>query len=355
MRLHVFWEGAGLAALALLGGGGPLYYPLLFFLALYLSFRAARARLLPLMAGLVAGAGLANLAFYFSSGTLWLWEAVDVLVVAVAVKAAFHLFSWGHLFATYYRSPLAWLTTLTWAVLWGLLMRYGGAGGVAVMLFPACWLCFLPLWAPSWRVLHTLLYTAVYLLVQYPPAAGWASVASAFGFAFLPHILGHLYPERRHPLDSLPVITPTLTLGEKLKAWRDVFFLLGDYYALAAEKSTWFLRLAPAGRWLFAAGILGEFLASLAGYSPAWMRWAPVLLALAGLGLELGLGNYALVIIGLGLYGAALALGRGLLGGEVRYFPLVLGASLTLLAAALWAGRPQETRRDLERWKELSS
>lgn len=350
---YALLEGTGLAFLVLLAGRSPVYPLILFFLALYVSFRVEKVSHMRFFTGLAVGAGLGNLALLYAGSGLRIWEALDALAVVAAVWAAFHLFSWAHFFATYYRSPLAWLTTLAWATIGGLLIKYGGAGKVAVLLFLLLWLCFLPLWAPSWRTLHTLLFTAVYLTVQYPPAAGWVYVLAAFGFAFVPQLLGLLYPARKHPLDSLPVITPTLTFWQKLKAMRDVFFLLGDYYALVMEKYTWFCRVASLGRYLVFLGALGEILLPVVGL-PAWLGWAAGLLALAGLVLELGMSNYVLVIPALGFYGAALAVGRGLLGGKIRYFPLVLGAAMVFLALALWVGRPRETRRELQRWKELS-
>ncbi|MDQ0286298.1 hypothetical protein J2Z49_001412 [Desulfofundulus luciae] len=367
--------GAGLPAVSLLEGatiavpavltGQTLYHPLLFLLlGFYTSWRVGRVRQACFLGGFCLGAVVAAAAIFGVSGKVLFAKALAVIMLVVAVFAAYRLFSGAHFFATYYHSPRAWVTTLWWALVTGLFVRGAGVGDVGVMITPMIWLCLLPLWASSWRLLHSLLFAVTFLTAVYLPvllggdihlvAGQWPVGVAALGLALVPELLGYLYPGRKHPLDSLPVITPTLNWWQKLKAWREVFFLLGDFYALNMEKYAWFVRSAHYGRYFIFLGAAGEIVAPLLDLLP-WLAWLAGLLALAGMLMELGAGNYGVMIPGLGFYGAAMAAGRGFLAGPVQYFPLVCGTLLVLLSFVLWQGRPRETPQELQRWKELNS
>ncbi len=366
--------GAGLPAAALLEGaavavpavltGQSFYHPLVFLLlGFYTSWRVGRVRQAYFFSGFCLGAVATAAAIFGVSGKVLSAKALAVIMLVAAVFAAYRLFSGAHFFATYYHSPLAWVTTLWWALVTGLFVRGAGVGDVGVMITPMLWLCLVPLWASSWRLLHSLVFAVIYLAALYLPllvsggnhflSSQWPVWVATLGLALVPELLGYLYPGRKHPLDSMPVITPTLNWWQKLKAWREVFFLLGDFYALKMEKYTWFVRLAHYGRYLIFLGGMGEFLVPLLDLLP-WLAWLAGLLALAGMLMEMGAGNYGVMIPGLGFYGAAMAAGRGFLAGPVQYFPLVCGTLLVLLSFALWQGRPRETTQELQRWKELN-
>ncbi|MGB9803063.1 hypothetical protein [Desulfofundulus sp.] len=370
-RTKVFHRsgGGGLPAITLLEGaviavpsvltGHSLYHPLLFMLlGYYTAWRAGRIRQAYFLGGSCLGAVVTAAVIFRVSGQALFLHATAAVILVIAVLAAYHLFSGVHFFATYYRSPVAWVTTLCWAVVTGFFVRGSGAGELVAMIIPMLWLCLLPLWAPCWRLLHSLLFAVTYLaVVCLPlslPARQWPVAVAACGLALVPELLSCLYPARTHPLDSLPVITPTLNLWQKLKAWREVFFLLGDFYALKVEKYALFVRFSFLGRYLVLLGAVGEIVVPLLGLW-YWLKWLAGLLALAGTMMELGMANYGVVIPGLGLYGAAMAAGRGFLGGSIQYFPLVCGTLLVLLSFALWQGRPRETLQELQRWKELNN
>jgi len=355
--------GEGMTTAAVVVLAGQVFYQsiILLLLGFYISWRAGRVRQVYFWAGFCLGA-LAVAAIISGLKELFIFKkALEAVILAAAVFAAYHLFSGVYFFATYYHTPLAWVTTLAWAFLTGLFVWGSGAGEIWVIITPLLWLCFLPLWAAFRRLLHSLLFAVTYLLVLYileyfggGADLSWPVAVAVTGLALVPEFLGYLYPGRKHPLDSLPVITPTLNWQQKLKAWREVFFLLADFYALYMERYAWFKPLARCGRYVICLGGAGEVLVPLLDLSP-WLVGAGGLLALAGMVVELGAGNYGVMIPGLGFYGAAMAAGRGFLAGPVRYFPLVCGTLLVLLSLALWLGRPRETVQELQRWKELNS
>lgn len=341
------------------------FHPLvLMVLGIYTAWRVGRVRQMSFFLGLCLGV-IASAAATFGGGiTVSLYGFFAPPLVAFSVLVAYYLFSGTHFFATYYRSPAAWVTTVIWALLIGLLVRLTGAASVVIIIVPMLWLCFLPLWTAELRLLHSLAFVLVYLgMVYLPgpigngmdlPGTQWPTWFGVLGLSLVPELLGYFYPERKHPLDCLPVITPTLNWSQKMKAWREVFFLVSDFYALTMEKYPWFSRLAPLGRYLILIGTVGEILASILGFS-LWIRWPTGLAAVTGMVMELGIGNYVPMILGLAGYGAAMVLCRGFLSCGIHYPALVAGAGLLVLAYLLWQGRPRETRADLQKWKELNS
>ncbi|MBE3587178.1 MAG: hypothetical protein IMW93_01220 [Thermoanaerobacteraceae bacterium] len=367
-------EGMIPALVAALTVKDPWHPPVLVLAGYYTAWRAGRVRPLWFGTGLVLGGLLVAAPLWWWSGrpgtpavlgypTAGFAAVWDGPLVALSVLVAYHLFAGAYFFATYYRSPLAWVTTIIMGVLAALVVWWAGTGLVLMMVVPMLWLCLLPLWAPDWRLMHSLLFASIYLAAVYllARASGdvslladrWPDGVAVVGMALLPRWLGYLYPARKHPLDSLPVITPTLNLWQKARAWREVFFLAVDFYALTMEKYTWFSRLAFWGYPFIVLGITGEILISFGHFSSGF-SYLTALLLTGGLALQLGKGDYFSIQF-LGLYGAALILARCLPAFHWDFKSLVAGVVLLVLSLILWSGRPRETRSERKRWQELNS
>ncbi|MCL6560246.1 MAG: hypothetical protein K6U74_15925 [Firmicutes bacterium] len=256
--------------------------------------------------------------------------------------------SGAHFFATHYRSFRAWAVTAGWSVLAAFLAMFIFSSPLGILLTLLFFTGFIPLWAANLRVFHALFFVLVYLLALFLAGPrdyfSWPLWVAAAGMAVIPEMLALLYPERMYRLDSLPVITPTLTFGQKLRAVVEIFFLLIDFYALAMEKYIWLKKLTFLGKYLVAAGIILEV-------APFFVKdfFLPLFFSLlpfaAGSLLLLAAAEYGATGAALAVYGLAAGVARGLI------FTAIL---LLILGIVLFFGRPRETKQERARWKGLN-
>lgn len=325
-----------------------LAYPLvMLLLALYTACRAGYVHRGAFLLGALSG-------FFVPSLSL---KAAGAVLVPLSVIAAYYLFSGAHFFATYSRTRRAWLVTACWASVSAFFVAYLLPHLLAVMLTPLVWLCFLPLWSASLRVLHYLLFALVYLAVLHHTGmqiySSWSLWVAVGGMSFIPELLARLYPERKHKLDSLPVLTPTLNFGQKLWSAKEVLFLVIDFYALSLEKYKWLDKIAPFGKYMALIGVGLEL--SPLFTNQVWLPAVfPLALVVAGLLISLEVADFAAAGFSLGLYALALGAGRGFLASGFQ--PKVVGWAviLFLLGAVIFFGRPKERKEDRQRWKELN-
>ncbi len=332
-----------------------LPYPLVMLgIALYTAYRAGHFHRFAFLLGSLAGFLLPSL----RNGDILegFFQLAGNVLVPLAVIAAYYLFSGAHFFATYFRTSRAWAITAGWAAITALWVAFVLPGQLPAMLTPLIWLCFLPLWSAYLRVVHSLLFALVYLAVLQlaggPGYSAWPLWAAAGGMSFLPELLGRLYPERKHKLDSLPVMSSTLTFQQKLQGGQEVLFLLIDFYALYMEKYKWFVRIIPLGKYITAAGLILGVVSLLPAQALPALKFSPVLVA-AGLLLLLGGSDYGAAGIYLGISGLVLGAGRGFLAGGFQP-AAVLGFGLFLLGAVIFLGRPAETKQEREKWQNLN-
>lgn len=334
-----------------------LAFPLVALLiAVYTAFRVGcthqRAFLLGALTGFLASPLL------FSPGYYDFWQSIGGFFILLAVAAACQLVSGAHFLATYFRTWKAWLITFFWAFCLAFFVAFALPYPLAVVLAPLIWLCFLPLWSANLRVLHSLAFALVYLLViqagKLPGSSDWPIWVSIAGMSLLPELLSWLYPERVHKLDSFPVITPTLTLRQKILSLKEVFSLTIDFYALTMEKYNWFRKITFAGKYLTIAGILLEMFFILMGNASNSFLYS-FFLFIVGLILVLGEAGYETAAFVLIFYALAFGAGRGILHAGFQPDVIIWALVLFFLGVLIWFSRPKETKEDLERWKNLNS
>lgn len=332
-------------------------YPLVgLVIALYTAYRVGYLHRWAFLFGVFAGFSVPALGNGHGVPAS-LKPAAGYVLVSLTIAGAYHLFSGAHFFATYHRSARAWGITIAWAILTALFVSWALPFLLAALLTPVIWLCFLPLWSAHWRTLHSLLFAVVYLAVLHFSSlkdfSSWPFWAAAGGMSLIPELLARLYPERKHKLDSLPVITPTLNGWQKLWGVKEILFLLIDFYALAMEKYKWFSKMALPGKYLVPAGLMLEIGRLL--FNPAGLPGVlSPCLVMIGLLFLLGVADYVMAGVGLGLTALVFGAGRGFLAGGWQ--PAVTGWALILflLGAVIFFGRPAETKKDVEKWKELN-
>lgn len=335
---------------------GYLPYPLVMLgIALYTAYRAGHLHRFAFLLGSLTGFLLPSLKNNDVLGNLF--QLAGNVLVPLAVITAYYLFSGAHFFATYARTGRAWAITAGWAVFTALWVAFVLPSRLSVMLTPLIWLCFLPLWSAHLRVVHSLLFALVYLAVLRlaggPGCSAWPLWAAVGGMCLIPELLGRLYPERKHSLDSLPVMTPTLTFRQKLQGVQEVLFLLIDFYALTMEKYKWFPKIVPLGKYIAAAGLILEIV-SLFNIQVLPVLNFSLVLVTAGLLLLLGGSDYGTAGICLGISGLALGVGKGFLAGGFQPAAAALGLGLFLLGAVIFLGRPAETKQEREKWRNLN-
>lgn len=337
----------------LAGAAGEIFqeylsYPLaMWLIAFYTAFRVGYVHRPAFLLGALFG---------FIVPSFSLPPGSNVLVPLMVIMS-YYLFSGAHFFATYQRTLRSWVVTGTWAVLAALLVSFIFLSPLSVLLFPAFWLCFLPLWSANLRILHSLFFALVYLVVIHwgsPQShSSWPLWVAVTGMSLIPELLARLYPERKHKLDSLPVMTPTLNFWQKMRSGREIIFLLIDFYALTMEKYKWFGKIVPVGKYLALAGLLLE-----TGLWLGQQHWLPFvfsfLLVAAGVLLFLGRADYELAALTLGLYALVLGGGRGFWTADWQPAPVALAAVLFLLSVIIFVGRPRETKKEREKWQELN-
>lgn len=333
-----------------------LPYPLVMLgIALYTAYRAGHLHRFAFLLGSLAGFLLPSL----RNGDVLegFFQLAGNVLVPLAVITAYYLFSGAHFFATYSRTGRAWAITAGWAVFTALWVAFVLPSRLSVMLTPLIWLCFLPLWSAHLRVVHSLLFALVYLAVLHlaggPGCSAWPLWVAVGGMSLLPELLGRLYPERKHNLDSLPVMTPTLTFRQKLQGVQEVLFLLIDFYALHMEKYKWFVKIIPLGKYIAAAGLILGIVSLFPAQAPPVLNFSPVLVA-AGLLLLLGGSDYGAAGICLEISGLVLGAGRGFLSGGFQPAAAAWGFGLFLLGAVIFLGRPAETKQEREKWRNLN-
>lgn len=294
---------------------------------------------------------------------------IDEVLVSLVMVLSYYLFSGAYFFAAHSRLWSAWVVTMISAAVTALLMGITLPYPAVVMLAPVVWLCLLPLWCANKRVVHSLLFALIYLAtlnLMCGPGhfisdreflclmlRDWTAWFTVMLMALIPELLAILYPERKHKLDSFPVITPTLNFRQKIRAIGEIFFLAVDFYALVMEKYRWFTKIARSGRFLVTIGVLLEMIPAAGGYTSFFAGFSPFLFA-AGILLELGTANYNVVSWCFALYGLSLLAGRFLLTGSGHPGIIVWGLILILFAVFIWYYKPGETNAELEKWKHLN-
>ena len=297
------------------------------------------------------------------------YMVIDCVLVSLVMVLSYYLFSGAHFFATYSRSGSAWVATIVSATVTAALVGFALPYPAVVMLTPVLWLCLLPLWCANKRVVHSLLFALIYLATLYlmygtvHSLSGreslylmlrdWTVWFAAMLMALIPELLALFYPERKHNLDSFPVITPTLNFRQKIRATREVFFLAVDFYAMVMEKYWWFIKIARTGKFLVGAGVLLEIVPAGSGYISLPVGFSLFLFA-AGILLELGMADYNVVAWCFALYGLSLLAGRVLLAGSGHPGIIAWALILVLLAVFIWCYKPGETKAELEKWKNLN-
>jgi len=334
-----------------------LAYPLVALLiAVYASFRVGCTHQRVFLFGALAGFLAPSL--WYGQSYCTLWQSINGFFIPLAVAAAYQLLSGTHFLATYYRTWKAWLITIFWAFGLAFFVAFALPYPPAVILTPLFWLCLLPLWSANLRVLHSLTFALVYLLVmqagKLPGYSDWPLWAAVAGMSLLPEILTWLYPERRHKLDSFPVITPTLTLWQKILSVKEILSLAIDFYALTMEKYKWFRKITFTGKYLAAAGILLEIFFILEGHVPIPFFYS-FFLFMSGLILVLGVVGYETAAFALILYALVSGAGRGILAGGFRPEVITWDLVLFFLGGLIWFSRPRETKEELEKWKNLNN
>jgi hypothetical protein len=333
--------GEGILA-GLAGGIGQKYLPLALFplamltVALYTALRVKNIRPCFYLGGFLAGYAVLT------------FPAISGVLIPLGVILAGYLSSGAHFFATHYRAFRSWPVTAAWALLAALLAVYVFPSFPGIVLTLLFFTCLIPLWAASLRAIHALCFALFYLLVLH--LAGfqgyfsWPFWVTIFGVALIPELMALLYPERTFKLDSLPVITPTLTFGQKLKGVAELFFLLIDFYAFTVEKFIKVKNISFGGKALAAAGILFAVVSCL----PSNFH-VPLLVSLlffvTGSLLLLAAADYGWAGAVLALYGLVAGVGRG---------NVWVALFLVFLGAVLFFGRPRETKQERDRWKELN-
>lgn len=342
---NLLWRlaSAGEGILAGLAGSiGQKYLPLALFplamltVALYTALRVKNIRPCSYLGGFLAGYAVLT------------FPAISGVLVPLGVILAGYLSSGAHFFATYHRTFRAWPVTAAWALLAALLAVYVFPSFSGIVLTLLFFTCLIPLWAASLRAIHSLCFALVYLLVLHlagPPGySSWPLWVTIFGVALIPELMALLYPERTFKLDSLPVITPTLTFGQKLKGVLELFFLLIDFYALAVEKFIIAEKISFWGKTLAAAGIFFAAVSCLPGNFHVPLPVSLLFFATGSL-LLLAAADYGWAGAVLALYGLAAGAGRG---------NVWVALFLVFLGAVLFFGRPRETKQERDRWKELN-
>lgn len=371
-RLHPYFfvaMGEGLLV-GLLGGliENYLSYPLILLAgSFYICWRVGRVYQWVFLPAVPVG--LSFYLFLEKEELSSYYMVIDSALVTLVMVLSYYLFSGAHFFATHSRLWSAWVVTVVSAAVTAALVGFTLPYPALVMLAPVLWLCLLPLWCANKRVIHALLFALIYLAtlyLMYEPGHSfsgreslyfmlrdWTVWLAVMLMALIPELLALLYPERKHKLDSLPVITPTLNFRQKIRAVREVFFLAVDFYALIMEKYWWFAKIARTGRFLVAMGVLLEMIPAGSGCMSLFAGFSPFLFA-AGILLELGTADYNVVSWCFALYGLSLLAGSVLLAGSGHPGIIAWALILVLFAVFIWYYKPGETKAELEKWKHLN-
>ncbi|GBF33045.1 hypothetical protein DCCM_2142 [Desulfocucumis palustris] len=291
--------------------------------------------------------------------------AVDMVVVSLAVLAAYHLSYWANFFATQQVSSKSFWLTCFWAVISSVVIYLVDPSPVVVAAVPLLWASLIPLWCFDLRLLHAPLFTVVYLFFFwlctailmpglhqplfeiYRPGYWLAAIL----LSLVPELFPLLHPERRHVPESRPVTSSPLSDWEKFVGLKEVLMLALGFYSMYMDKFPLVRRIAPLGRYLIIAGMLLELYPLLGGHSPL-SPWYSLLPAAVGIMLELALENYGVFALWTLQYSLAMGLVRIFMTPSGSTGTIMLAAFLLFLALVVWFNRPAGGVSGGSHWKK---
>lgn len=291
--------------------------------------------------------------------------AVDMVLISLAVLAAYHLSYWANYFATHQSSSKSFWLTCFWAVVSSMVIYLVNPSPVSVVIVPLLWASLMPLWCFDLRLLHAPLFTVVYLfffwlstailmpglhqpLFEIYQSSYWLA---AILLSLVPELFAILHPERTHVPESRPVTSSPLSDWEKFIGLKEVLMLGLSFYSLYMDKFRLVRRIAPLGRYLIIVGILMELYPLLGGQTPL-SPWYSLLPATVGIMLELALENYGVFALWTSQYSLAMGLVRVFMTPSGSTGTIMLAAFLLFLALVVWFNRPAGGAARGSHWKK---